>query len=151
MSATSRHDVRACPDCRLTFPSPQALKRHGALDHRPASDGAWLTARIVDPQHADAESPWDGNDLADGDAGTVLVAGTPPAPAVRPGVTTDPAQVPWLLLAALMGLVALTVRAELLFALALLMLAWSCAPRRQRQVHPSRSDGQRGETHAPED
>lgn len=47
MSLSVHPGVRACPHCRLTFPSPAALRRHDRLDHRPAPDGAWLTSRCL--------------------------------------------------------------------------------------------------------
>lgn len=47
MSTTTRPELRACPACRLVHPSRSALRRHEALDHRPAPDGAHLVALIV--------------------------------------------------------------------------------------------------------
>ena len=149
MSATARQDVRACPKCRLTFGSRQSLRRHDALDHRPASDGAWLTARIVGTPHTCDESHRGG--AGDDRAGVMAVLAERPAPtpARRPVPTPGPTRVPWLLVLALVGLAALAVPAGFVAVLALLVLARAFTPRRLR-TRPYRSDVQHDESRTPE-
>ena len=53
LTPTASADVRACSQCRQTFPTRRALRRHAAMDHRPAPDGAGLTARLVDAAEPD--------------------------------------------------------------------------------------------------
>lgn len=149
MSATARQDVRACSKCRLTFGSRQSLRRHDALDHRPASDGAWLTARIVGTPHTSDESHRGG--AGDDRGGVMALLAEPPAPtpARRPVATPGPTRIPWLLVLALVGLAALTVPAGFVAALALLVLARAFTPRRLR-TRPYRSDVQHDESRTPE-
>ena len=121
MSAT-RRDVRACRQCRLTFSSRHALRRHDALDHRAAPDGACLTAQIVGRSHA-SDGP---HRVGAGDdrGGGLLVEPLAPTPAERPVVAPTSS---WFLgpfALTLLVLTALTVPAGLVAALAVLMLTW---------------------------
>lgn len=123
MSASTRPDVRACPDCRLTFSSRQLLRRHSALDHRAAPDGAWLTSQLVgapdDPDgshRVPAVAARAGAVAQDTDAR--------PSPVGRPTARQPPARVPWLLVVLLVALAALTVHAGPLAGLAV-VVTWA--------------------------
>ena len=49
MTPTTHPAPHACSHCRLRFSTTSALRRHDALDHRPAPDGALLTAQVLQP------------------------------------------------------------------------------------------------------
>ena len=149
MSATARPDLHDCPKCRLTFGSRPSLRSHDALDHRPASDGAWLTARIVGMPHTGDESHRGGAGDDPGGVMALLAEGPAPMPERRPVATPGPTRVPWLLVLALVGLAALTVPAGLVPALALFVMAWALTRGRLR-THPYRSDVQHDENRIPE-
>ena len=45
--------ARACSHCRQAFPTRRSLRRHEAMDHLAAPDGARLTARLFDAREPD--------------------------------------------------------------------------------------------------
>jgi len=149
VSTTARQDVRACSQCRLTFGSRQSLRRHDALDHRPAPDGAWLTAQIVGTRHAGDEPHQDGAGVDEGGVLALLAERPAPTPRERPVPTPGPGRVPWPLVLALVGLAALTVLTGSVPVLALLALAWVYRSPRYRG-RPSERDGQHDESRTPE-
>ena len=57
MTSTAPPGPHACPSCRLRFPTVAGLRRHETLDHRPAADGALLTAQALQPPRASAAPP----------------------------------------------------------------------------------------------
>lgn len=120
MSLPVHPDVRACPHCRLAFPSPAALRRHDRMDHRPAPDGERLTSQCLGTTTTTTERP---------DVGPVEAGGIDDAPGGRDGrVPLDPTTgalcvgpVPLLALALL---VALVVVLGAFPALALAVMVW---------------------------
>jgi hypothetical protein len=95
-ATTGRH-LHSCPDCRLAFDSRQALRRHDALDHRPAPDGVWLTAQLIGTSPSSDELPPNvtGSGLAQ------LTDEAPSTPAGQPTTTGRPIRVPWVAVLAL--------------------------------------------------
>ena len=81
MSAPARPDLHACTHCRLRFASRRALRRHESLDHRPAPDGARLTAQLLAGLPSAVEPRVAAGD--DVTAAPVLLADPPAPPAAR--------------------------------------------------------------------
>lgn len=137
MPATTGRHLHSCPDCRLAFDSRQALRRHDALDHRPAPDGVWLTAQLIGTSPSSDELPPNvtGSGLAQ------LTDEAPSTPAGQPTTTGRPIRVPWVAVLALAAaLTVLTVPMSPLAAMTLLVLAWGCTARSQLRTSAYRSE-----------
>lgn len=58
MNAPAQPRPTPCPECSLCLRSDGELRRHVELDHRPAADGAQLTARaLAQPRPAPPAAP----------------------------------------------------------------------------------------------
>ena len=136
MPATTDPHVLACPACRQTFPSRQALRRHDALDHRPAPDGAELTARLVGAAASDHQPtrPVAADDPA------VPDDGAPPAPASRSPEPGGRVPVGWVLVLVLLTAAALPVPLSLVVVSALLVLVCGSWAHRHLGEGPHGSD-----------
>ena len=106
----TRPDARACTQCRQAFASRRSLRRHHALDHRPAPDGARLTGLLVadrtPPQAAGERLTSPATAPAQGPA--PVPASPPPAARLVPEAadTTHGAPMVWIALLVLLALVA---------------------------------------------
>lgn len=124
MSTTSRAAAGACSQCRLVLPSRRSLRRHEALDHRAAPDGAQLTARLVGGQPSEPEpaaavpaggAAW---------AGVLAQPPVPPAADPRPTAARGPSPTGPLVVAVLVALVALALGTGPVAALTGSVLVW---------------------------
>ena len=135
MPATADPHLLGCPACRLSFPSRSALRRHDALDHRPAPDGAWLTAQLV------GAPPSGGGAAPDVDDDAPL----PPTPPSSPPGRRAPLGWALVLVLSLVAAAALPVPLSLAAVSALLVLVcgrWAHRHLEQRPhgSHPEDSD-----------
>lgn len=158
MPVATRPDDHACGECRLRFASGRALRRHTAMDHRPAPDGAELTALLVREHHSEAETPAPVREdrssspvaLVDGpdSPGLDSPGPAPPAPApprASPPGAGDRAGGPHVLVLLVVALVALLLGHEPLVALVTAVLAWVLCLARSSSARP-RNRSRRPET-----
>ena len=125
MDARVRPAGHACTQCRLTFPTGHGLRRHRALDHRPAPDGARLTALLVAGQPSQP-GPRVPPPTQGAGAPTVLADAPPPAgPELRRDPVQDRPPVGPVLVGTALAVVLMLVAAGPLPALVLSVLVWS--------------------------
>jgi hypothetical protein len=123
VNPTARADVRPCPQCRQAFPTRRSLRRHASMDHRPAPDGAQLTARLVGATEPDRQPRAVGEP-----AGSVRLAEPPPQQArqepTRPAGSPAPPAWPFLVVLLLVAVLAGPLLAAALWVSALTVALW---------------------------